>query len=74
MNTESRNEISVGIGTTTHVDPKDLKVNLDPATLKKVMKDYKKLKRYMKSPLYQIKKMDGKEEVISKLMEDLEGM
>ena len=70
MNTESRNE-SVGVGTTA---PQDVKVNLDPETLRKIMKDYKKLKRYMKSPLYQIKKMDGKEEVISKLMEELEGM
>ena len=74
MNTESRNEISVGIGTTTLVDPKDLKVNLDPATLKKVMKDYKRLKKYMRSPLYQVKKMDGDEKVITKLMEELENI
>ena len=74
MNTESRNEISVGIGTTTHVDPKDVKVNLDPATLKKVMKDYKRLKKYMRSPLYQVKKMDGDEKVITKLMEELENI
>ena len=70
MNTESRDE-NVGIGSTS---PKEVKVNLDPETLRKVMKDYKRLKRYMKSPLYQIKKMDGKEEVIAKLMEDLEGI
>ena len=57
-----------------NTDSKDLKVNLDPETLRKVMKDYKKLRRYMKSPLYQIKKMDGKEKVISKLMEELEGI
>ena len=62
---------NVGVGTTS-IDPNQLQVNLDPATLRKVMKDYKKLRRYMKSPLYQIKKMDGKEEVISKLMEELE--
>ena len=70
MNTESRDE-NVGVGSTS---PKEVKVNLDPETLRKVMKDYKRLKRYMKSPLYQIKKMDGKEEVIAKLMEDLEGI
>ena len=64
---------NVGVGSTS-IDPKDLKVNLDPETLRKVMKDYKKLRRYMKSPLYQIKKMDGKEKVISKLMEELEGI
>ena len=70
MNNEGEN---VGVGSTS-IDPKDLKVNLDPETLRKVMKDYKKLRRYMKSPLYQIKKMDGKEIVISKLMEELEGI
>ena len=70
MNTESRDE-NVGVGSTS---PKEVKVNLDPETLRKVMKDYKRLKRYMKSPLYQIKKMDGKEKVISKLMEELEGI
>ena len=39
MNTESRNE-SVGVGTTA---PQDVKVNLDPETLRKIMKDYKNM-------------------------------
>ena len=36
MNNEGEN---VGVGSTS-IDPKDLKVNLDPETLRKVMKDY----------------------------------
>lgn len=50
----------------------ELRVNLDPYTLKKVMKDYKKIKKYMRSPIYQIKKMDGSESTITKLMQELE--
>ena len=42
MNIESSNE-NVAIGSTS-IDPKVLKVNLDPDTLRNVMKDYKKIK------------------------------
>jgi uncharacterized membrane protein len=48
-----------------------LNVNIDPDEVKKVMKKYKKLKKYMKSSLFEIKKLDGNEEVISKLLEDV---
>jgi hypothetical protein len=50
----------------------ELRVNLDPYTLKKVMKDYKKIKKYMKSSIYQIKKMDGSETTVTRLMKELE--
>jgi hypothetical protein len=50
----------------------ELRVNLDPYTLKKVMKDYKKIKKYMRSSIYQVKKMDGSETTITKLMQELE--
>ena len=48
-----------------------LNVNINPDEVKKVMKKYKKLKKYMKSSLFEIKKLDGNEEVISKLLEDV---
>ena len=70
MNTESSNE-NVGIGSTS-IDPKDLKVNLDPDTLRKVMKDYKKIKKYMRSSIFAVKQMDGNEKVITKLLKDIE--
>tara|TARA_B100000287_G_scaffold302069_1_gene285187 strand:- start:403 stop:579 length:177 start_codon:yes stop_codon:yes gene_type:complete len=55
-----------------NTDPKELQVNLDPDTIRKVMKDYKKIKKYMRSSIFAIKKMDGNEKVITKLMKNLE--
>ena len=49
-----------------------LNVNIDPDEMQRVMKKYKKLKKYMKSSLFEIKKLDGNEEVISKLVEGVE--
>ena len=49
-----------------------LNVNIDPDEMKKVIKKYKKLKKYMKSSLFEIKKLDGNEEIISKLVEGVE--
>ena len=51
-----------------------LNVNIDPDEMQKVMKKYKKLKKYMKSSLFEIKKLDGIEEIISKLVEGVEDM
>jgi len=48
----------------------DINVDVDLDQLQPIMKRYKKLKKYMKSSLYQIKKMDGTENVISKLLKD----
>ena len=70
MNTESRDE-NVGIGSTS-IDLKDLKVNLDPDTLRKVMKDYKKIKKYMRSSIFAVKQMDGNEKVMTKLLKNIE--
>ena len=66
MNTEGE---TVGVGTTSN---ENVRVDLDPVTLKKVMKDYKRIKKYMRSPIYEIKKMDGNEKVITKLMNELD--
>jgi hypothetical protein len=63
------NDANVGVGTTS-----DMKVELDTDTLKKVMKDYKRIKKYMRSSIYEVKKMDGNEKVITKLMKELENI
>ena len=55
-----------------NTDKSELNVNLNPVALKKVLKDYKKIKKYMRSPIYQIKKLDGNEKTVTKLMEYLE--
>ena len=49
-----------------------LNVNIDPDEMLKVVKKYKKLKKYMKSSLFEIKKLDGNEEIISKLVQGVE--
>jgi|TARA_B100001059_G_scaffold105954_1_gene105603 hypothetical protein len=49
-----------------------LNVNIDPDEMQKVVKKYKKLKKYMKSSLFEIKKLDGNEEIIKKLVEGVE--
>ena len=55
-------------------DSNELNVNINPDELKKVMKKYKKLKKYMKSSLFQVRKMDNNEKVISRLLEDVEDL
>jgi hypothetical protein len=47
-------------------------VLVDTDELDKLMKKYKNIKKYMKSPLYQVKKMDGTEEIVSNLIKENE--
>lgn len=46
------------------------KVTLDLDAINQLTKEYKKIKKYMKSPLYEIKKMDGTETRVKKLLEE----
>ncbi len=46
------------------------KVNINHEEYKKVLKKYKKLKRYMRSNLFAVKTMAGDEDVISKLIDE----
>ena len=43
---------------------------IDDEEYKNLMRDYKKIKKYMKSPIFQIKTMDGTEKYVSKLIEE----
>jgi hypothetical protein len=38
----------------------------------KLLKKYKKIKKYMKSPLYTVKTIDGTEEIVSSLLKEAE--
>jgi hypothetical protein len=40
--------------------------------LTKLIKQYKKIKKYMKSSLYQVKTIDGTEKVVSELLKEAE--
>jgi hypothetical protein len=49
-----------------------LKVEINSDGVDKLLKDYKKIKKYMRSPLYQVKKIDGTEKVVSELLKEYE--
>tara|TARA_Y200000002_G_scaffold320510_1_gene280331 strand:- start:1078 stop:1260 length:183 start_codon:yes stop_codon:yes gene_type:complete len=51
----------------------DGKVNMNLDEYKKLIKKYKKTKKYMKSNLFAIKTMDGTEKFVSELMKEAEG-
>lgn len=46
--------------------------NYSKGDMDKLMKKYKKLKKYQKSSLFAIKTIDGTEEVISKMVKEVE--
>ena len=48
------------------------KVEMNPDEYKKLIKKYKKTKKYMKSNLFQIKMMDGTEKFVTELMKEAE--
>jgi hypothetical protein len=48
----------------------NLKVEINRDEVDKLLKEYKKIKRYMRSPLYQVKKIDGTEKVVSELLNE----
>tara|TARA_B100001113_G_C21047696_1_gene595266 strand:+ start:981 stop:1208 length:228 start_codon:yes stop_codon:yes gene_type:complete len=48
----------------------DLNIDIDLDELRPIKKQYKKLRKYMKSNLYQIKEMDGTEKVVSNLLKE----
>lgn len=46
------------------------KIIIDQREVDNLLKDYKKIKKYMRSPLFQVKTMDGTENYVSKLIEE----
>ena len=40
--------------------------------VQKLLKKYKKIKKYMKSPLFTVRTMDGTEELVSSLLKEAE--
>ena len=51
-------------------DAKEGKVSINQEEYKKVLKKYKKIKKYMKSNLFEIKMMDGTEKLVSELTKE----
>lgn len=46
-----------------------IKAILNNRELNKIIKEYKKIKKYKKSSIYTVKTMDGDEKIISSLLE-----
>jgi hypothetical protein len=50
----------------------EVEFELPKNDLNKLLKQYKKLKKYQKSSLYAVKTMDGTEEIVSSLVKEAE--
>ena len=49
----------------------ELKVNVDQEELSRLIKVYKKMNKYRKSPLFAVKTMDNTEKIVSEMIEEL---
>ena len=61
-----------GLGFVPNDNEKELKVNISNNEIDKLLKQYKKIKKYKKSSLYIIKTIDGTETIISSLIKEAE--
>lgn len=50
----------------------EVEVEMPRSDIDKLLKKYKKLKKYQKSSLFAVKTMDGTENVISKMIQEVE--
>jgi len=48
------------------------RVIINDEEVNKLLKKYKKIKKYMKSPLYTVKTIEGTEEIVSSLLKEAE--
>jgi len=49
----------------------ELKVNVNEEELNRLVKVYKKMNKYRKSPLFAVKTMDNTEKIVSEMIEEL---
>ncbi len=50
----------------------DVEIEMPKSDIDRLLKQYKKVKKYQKSSLYAIKTMDGTEEIVSSLVKEAE--
>lgn len=48
----------------------NIKVNVNLDQLFNIRKEYKKIKKYMRSSIYEVKKLDGTESIVSNLLNE----
>ena len=72
-NSESENvELPAENGQEKKVISGDMNVEMNLDAIKEVKKQYKKIKRYMRSSIYTVAMMDGREQIVSRLLKDQE--
>ena len=49
-----------------------IEVAINKDEIKNLLKKYKKVKKYMRSPVFTVKKLDGTEKIVSELLKDVE--
>jgi hypothetical protein len=49
-----------------------IEVSINKNEVNNLLKKYKKIKKYMKSPLYTIKEMDGTENIVRNLLKEMD--
>lgn len=49
-----------------------IEVSINKNEVEKLLKTYKKIKKYQKSSLFAVKTMDGTEELVSKMIQEVE--
>ncbi len=59
----------IGFGADSN-SKKQFKYKINQDEMDKIIKDYKKVKQYMKSPLFAVKTMDGTEAYVSSLIKE----
>ena len=52
-----------------NVENAELKVELNSDHIAVIKKQYKKVRKYMRSPIYEVRIMDGNEKVVSSLLD-----
>ena len=50
----------------------DVEVEMPKSDIDRLLKKYKKIKKYQKSSLFAVKTMDGTEELVSKMIQEVE--
>ena len=48
-----------------------IEVSINKNEVQKIIKKYKKIKKYMRSPIFTVKNIDGNEKIVSSLYEEL---
>ena len=49
-----------------------IEVSINKNEVNKILKKYKKIKKYMRSPLFEIKKMEGTETIVRDLLKEID--